>query len=170
VRTPPSSAGAPGPSGPGRAAPGYSERLYVPARWWFLLLLFLASLWLALAVSTPPPVMLASTTLAVLLGSGLLLGYGAVRVEATDTGLRAGRARLEWAYCGPATALDAEATRRLRGVDADPRAFLLLRPYIATAVRVQVVDADDPTPYWMLSTRDPEGLAEAVNAARMLSD
>jgi Protein of unknown function (DUF3093) len=162
VSTPPHSS-----AGSGRAASGYRERLRVPLRWWLLLVLFLASLWLAMAVSTPLPVTLAATALAVLLGAGLLLGYGAARIEAEDAGLRAGRARLEWTCCGPAVALDPEATRRLRGVDADPRAFLLLRPYIATAVRVEVADADDPTPYWMLSTRDPEALAEVVNAARL---
>jgi Protein of unknown function (DUF3093) len=155
-----------GGAGAGHAS-RYSERLRAPVRWWLLLLLFLASLWLALVVSTPPPVMLAATGLAVALGAGLLLGYGAVRVGTEDAGLRAGRALLEWDCCGPATSLDADATRRLRGVDADPRAFLLLRPYISTAVRVEVADADDPTPYWMLSTRDPEALAGAVNAARL---
>jgi hypothetical protein len=152
------------------ATPRYRERLSVPPRWWGLLLLFLFGLWLAVVVSTPVPVMLAVTLLGSALGFGLLLGYGAARIEVTDRVLAAGRARLQWPYCGPATALTAEETRRLHGVDADPRAYLLVRPYVATAVRVDVRDPADPTPYWMLSSRRPETLAESINAARVLAD
>lgn len=164
----------PGPD-PGRApgpgtAPRYRERLSVPLRWWGLLLLFLFGLWLAVVVSTPAPVMLAVTLGGTALGVGLLLGYGAARVEVTDRALTAGRARLEWAYCGPATALTDEDARRLLGVDADPRAFLLVRPYVSAAVRVDVRDPADPTPYWVLSSRRPEALAESINAARVLAD
>ncbi len=148
----------------------YRERLRVPVLWWVLLLLFLASVWAALAVSTAPLVMGITSAVAVAVGAGLLVGYGAVRIEVGDSALRAGRAHLEWAWCGPATALDAQESRRLRGVEADARAFLLLRPYIATAVRVEVTDPDDPTPYWMLSTRHPQRLAESINQARVLAD
>lgn len=151
-------------------APRYRERLHVPLRWWGLMLLFLFVLWLAVVVSTPVPVMLTVTLLATVLGVGLMVGYGAARVEVTDRTLGAGRARLEWACCGPATALSAEEARRLHGVDADPRAYLLVRPYIATAVRVEVRDPADPTPYWMLSSRRPDVLAESINAARVLAD
>jgi hypothetical protein len=142
----------------------------VPARWWGLLALFLFGLWLAVVVSTPAPVMLAVTLLGTGLGVGLLLGYGAARVEVTDRALAAGRARLEWECCGPATALSAEDARRLHGVDADPSAYLLVRPYVATAVRVEVHDPADPTPYWLLSSRRPQTLAESINAARVLAD
>jgi hypothetical protein len=49
------------------------------------------------------------------------------------------------------------------GVDADARAFLLLRPYLKRSLKVQVLDPADPTPYWLLSTRRPAKLAEALN-------
>jgi len=160
----------PGPEPGTGATPRYRERLSVPLRWWGLLLLFLFGLWLAVVVSTPAPVMLAVTLLGTALGVGLLLGYGAARVEVTDRALTAGRARLEWAFCGPAAALTDEEARRLLGVEADPRAYLLVRPYVSAAVRVDVHDPADPTPYWMLSSRRPEALAESINAARVLAD
>jgi hypothetical protein len=152
------------------AEPRYGERLRPPLRWWALLGLLVLSLWLAVAVSTPPSVMWAVSGLGTALGVGLLLGYGRVRIEVGDEALRAGRARLEWPCCGPATALDTDATRRLLGVDADAAAFLLVRPYIPTAVRVAVRDSQDPTPYWVLSSRHPERLAASINQARVLAD
>ena len=43
---------------------------------------------------------------------------------------------------------------------------MLLRSYIPTALRVEVTDPADPTPYLYLSTREPEGLAAALEEAR----
>jgi hypothetical protein len=45
------------------------------------------------------------------------------------------------------------------------RAFMLLRGYVPTAVRVEVSDPDDPTPYLYLSTRRPEQLARVLGHA-----
>jgi hypothetical protein len=155
---------------PATAESRYRERLRVPVRWWALLLLFLGCLWLAVAVAASPLVLWVGTVLAGAIGAGLLLTYGSLRIDVRDDALRAGRARLEWAWCGPASALDPQQARRLLGVAADPRAFLLVRPYIRTAVRVEVDDPADPTPYWVLSTRHPERLAGCINAARVLAD
>lgn len=142
----------------------------MPVRWWVLLALFLFSLWLAAVVATPPAVAWTGTAVAVAAGGGVLLGYGHVPVEVGDRALRAGRAHLDWQHCGPATALDSAAARRTLGVDADPRAFLVVRPYVRTAVRVDVDDPEDPTPYWVVSTRHPRRLADSINAARVLAD
>ena len=50
----------------------------------------------------------------------------------------------------------------LAGLEADARAYLLLRPYLKRAVRINVRDDRDPAPYWLVSTRDPDRLAAAV--------
>lgn len=92
----------------------------------------------------------------------VLLARATGRVTVVDGVLLAGRANLpEWAR-GEAVALDAEAARRLRGVDADPRAFLFLKGWVPTAVRVEVTDPSDPAPYWYVSTRRPADLAAAL--------
>jgi hypothetical protein len=54
-------------------------------------------------------------------------------------------------------------------VDADARAYLLLRPYLKRGVRVDIVDPDDPTPYWLVSCRRPEDLVSAVRVGRSRS-
>lgn len=140
----------------------YAERLSVPLRWWVQGVMLVASLWLATVVALPP---LASTLVALValaLLTALLVSYGSARIAVGDGVLRAGRARIERVHLGAATVLDADATRRLAGVDADARAFLLLRPYLKRAVRVDIVDPTDPTPYWLLHTRRPEALAAAL--------
>ena len=140
----------------------YAERLAVPLRWWVQGTMLVASLWLATVVALPPVAswLVTGGALAVLIA--LLSSYGAARIEVSDGVLRAGRARIEVAHLGAATALDADAARRLAGVDADARAYLLLRPYLKRAVRVDLHDPADPAPYWLLSTRHPAELAAAL--------
>jgi Protein of unknown function (DUF3093) len=87
-------------------------------------------------------------------------------IEVSADGVRAKRAYLEIEYCGPAAALDDDQARHLRGVDADARAFSVLRGWLSGAVRLEVADPRDPTPYWYLSTKNPDGLAQAINQVR----
>ncbi len=143
----------------------YNERLAVPASWWWLA----AGSGLVCAIMLLP-VGPAAAAVAFVAGLGLaawmLFSYGSVRLRVTDTRLEAGRARLPLGALGEATVLDREAARALRMEGADPRAFMLLRSYVPTAVRVDVVDPDDPTPYLYLSTRNPARLAEILDALR----
>ena len=82
----------------------------------------------------------------------------------TPSDISNGRAHIAAQHLGTATPLDPEQARRLAGVDADARAYLLLRPYLKRAVKVEITDPADPAPYWLVSTRNPEELARAVTA------
>ena len=67
-----------------------------------------------------------------------------------DGWFRAGRARIEAGHLGAVEALDAEETRGSPDREADARAYLLLRPYLKRAVRVEITDPADPAPYWLV--------------------
>jgi hypothetical protein len=140
----------------------YRERLHVPLRWWVQATMFLATFWLALTVALPGW-MAATASIALLTGVFGLFGWlGSVQVEVRDGVLHAGPARIPLAQVGTAEPLDKEATRRVHGVDADARAYLVTRPYISRSVKVMVDDPADPTPYWLISTRHPRQLAAAL--------
>ncbi len=142
----------------------YLERLHVPLRWWVQGTMLVASLWLALVVAVPAPLAFGITALLLVVLALALRSYGAPRIEVADGVLRVGRAHVEACFLGPAESLDAEQTRRVAGVEADARAYLLLRPYLSRAVRVRIDDPDDPAPYWLVCTRHPDALAAAVDA------
>jgi hypothetical protein len=148
-------------------AAAYDERLTVPLRWWALATMFVASLLLAFLVATPAWVALAGTGVLVVAVVSLFLGYGAARVAVEEGVLTAGAARIPVRHVGATQALDEEATRRLAGRDADARAYLLIRPYLRRAVRVDISDPADPTPYWLVSTRHPDSLVTALDRARI---
>jgi len=143
-------------------ATAYQERLGVPLRWWVQGTMLVASLWLALVVAIPGPVAWVCSAGALALLAALLFAYGNARVSVGGGWLRAGRARIEAGHLGAVSALDAEETRRVAGPEADARAYLLLRPYLKRAIRVEITDPADPAPYWLVSSRHPDALAKAV--------
>lgn len=148
----------------------YNERLGVPLRWWVQGTMLVAMLWLAVIVAVPGPVAWVVTAVSLLTLAAGLWTYGDARIVVDGTSFRAGRAHIDAAYVGAATALDPEETRRVAGVEADARAFLVLRPYLKRAVRVEIADPADPTPYWLISSRRPEELAAALRALSRSAD
>ncbi len=142
----------------------YRERLGVPLRWWVQGTMLVATLWLALIVAVPGAVAWPVTGAALALMAACFLSYGGARVEVADGQLRAGRAHIAGRHLGAADALDPEQTRRVAGTEADARAYLVLRPYLKRAVKVEITDPADPAPYWLVCTRRPDELAVAVTS------
>lgn len=141
----------------------YTERLFVPLRWWVQATMLVATFWLALVVAIPVAAAFGITGVICLLVAAGFLRYGAFRVEVRDGQLRAGRAHLPLTYVGAVMPLDKEETRLLAGRDANARAHLAMRPYVKRSVRVEITDPADPTPYWLISTRRPKQLAAALS-------
>lgn len=142
------------------------ETLRAPPSWWAGGALGVAAVWLVLAAATPAGVALVGALVTAVLITGGLIAVGRVRVGVHDGEIVAGAAHIPLRWCGEVIPLDADEARRVRGPDADANAFLLLRPWVATAVRVDVIDPADPTPYWLVSTRQPERFAAAASVAR----
>ena len=140
----------------------HTERLSVPFRWWVQGTMLVATFWLAFVVATPGLVAWSATAVLLLVMVTIFLSYGSPRVEVEEGWLRAGRARIAGEFLGDAQPLDAADTRHTAGPGADARAYLLLRPYLKRAVRVDIRDDRDPAPYWLVSSRDPEHLAAAI--------
>jgi DUF3093 family protein len=155
-----------GPVSPaGRPAQPYDERLTVPRAWWLAALLGVVLLGVALVPLGPVPLLIGLAAGGTLSGVALS-AYGSARIRVAAGSLIAGEARIPLSALGEARALDADEARAWRAHRADARAHMLLRAYIPTAVRVEVADPDDPTPYVYLSTRRPDRLAAALTAAR----
>ncbi|MEV6618974.1 DUF3093 domain-containing protein [Streptomyces sp. NPDC051051] len=147
------------------SATPYDERLTAPRSWWAISFLVGVALALILLPFGTLPLLgglVGGTAVAAVAASS----YGSLRIRVVGDSLIAGEAKIPVAALGEAEVLDAEEARAWRTYKADTRAFLLLRAYIPTALRVEVTDPADPTPYLYLSTRDPQRLAEALRAAR----
>ena len=138
----------------------YRERLW-PAWWVFLAtaLVIPASLLVFLPISQ-----LAGVISAVVLYGAIIVVLIATTptIEVDDRMLRVGRARIERSFLGAVTAHSGKDAVAERGTRLDARAYLMLRGWIPGVARITLDDPTDPTPYWLVSTRDPEGLAAAL--------
>ncbi|MDN3021351.1 DUF3093 domain-containing protein [Streptomyces sp. S.PB5] len=147
------------------SATPYEERLTAPRSWWLISCLVGLSFALILLPFGTLPLLgglAGGTAVAAVAASS----YGSLRIRVVGDSLIAGEAKIPVTALGDAEVLDAEEARAWRTYKADTRAFLLLRAYIPTALRVEVTDPADPTPYLYLSTREPERLAAAIKQAR----
>jgi Protein of unknown function (DUF3093) len=143
----------------------YEERLSAPRSWWVVAVLAGVSLALILLPFGTLP-MLGGLVGGTALAAMGVSSYGAARIRVVAGSLVTPTARIPVSALGPAHVLDADEARAWRTYKADTRAYMLLRSYVPTAVRVEVTDPEDPTPYVYLSTREPERLAAALAAAR----
>lgn len=147
------------------SASPYEERLTAPRTWWaicFLIGVAMALIFLPLGTLPLLGALVGGTAVSAVVASS----YGSIRIRIVGDSLIAGDAKIPVAALGDAEIMDQEEARAWRTYKADPRAFMLLRAYIPTALRVQVTDPEDPTPYLYLSTREPQRLAAALEAAR----
>ena len=77
--------------------------------------------------------------------------------------LRIDRAHIETKYLGKVTILDSEAMRLLRTRDADPAAYLAIKFWTPTGIKIQVIDPRDPTPYWLITSKRGENIAALLD-------
>jgi hypothetical protein len=143
----------------------YEERLTAPRSWWLVCLLTGVAMALILLPFGTLPLLgglVGGTAVSAVVASS----YGSIRIRVVGDFLIAGEAKIPVAALGDAEIMDQEEARAWRTFKADTRAFMLLRAYIPTALRIQVTDPADPTPYLYLSTREPERLVVALAAAR----
>ncbi|MEO9015644.1 MAG: DUF3093 domain-containing protein [Terrimesophilobacter sp.] len=142
----------------------YRERLWASV-WFFLatalvipatLLVFFP---ISMAVGVVVAVLLYAGCVAVLIANSAVL-------QVTTEAFHAGRARLPIRFVGEADAFREPDATTQRGAQLDTRAWPLIRGWVSPVVRVTVTDQQDPTPYWLVSTRHPEKLVEALEAAR----
>jgi hypothetical protein len=144
----------------------YREHLRVPASWWVLGFITMATF--ASMVWAGFSLVVAVVSYVVLLGGPAvaLLIWGNSTIVVTDGELKAGRATMPLAQADQVQALDEAQTRQLRGPLADPAAFMLLRPYLRYAVFIKVAGDDPARPYWLIGTRHPDALASAIDRSR----
>jgi hypothetical protein len=139
----------------------YKEVLRAPlwliAFVYFLFLSIVLSLWAALGNTSA----LISFTLLTLWIVALYFRT-ALTIEVDEKYLRVGKAKLEHLYIGDVAALSTAELRLVRTRDADPSAFLAIRFWSGKAVKVEVKDSRDTTPYWLISSKNPKRLVEAL--------
>jgi hypothetical protein len=144
--------------------PIYQERL--SWSWWlWLFAIFMAgsfslSIWAALGDQAA----IIASALEILL---LLYAQSKSTLEITVTKgwLLVGPAAIERAFIHNFLALNASEYKRVRGVDGDPASYLQIRFWVNTAIKIELRDPKDRTPYWLVSTNRANELEKVLNVA-----
>jgi hypothetical protein len=145
----------------------YRERLTVP--WWWWPPAFVVATLVALEVNRAAQDLPNWVGFAVLfvVAAGVLIWFGRVEVrvlsgeDGTPT-LWAGPAHLPADMIARSATIPRTAKSAALGRQLDPAAYVLHRPWVGPLVLVVLDDPDDPTPYWLVSSRHPEQVLGAM--------
>lgn len=139
----------------------YSEKLWPSASTWIWPIII--AITAGVAVAPIHAILGWSVGALVLIGLVVIFLLRVPSIEVTDELVTVGRASIERRYIGEVTGYRGEEAFRQRGQKLHGLAYMLLRGWIDGAVRMEVVDERDTTPYWLTSTRRPEELAAALS-------
>jgi hypothetical protein len=147
-------------------APPYRERLRLSWWTWLPALLVDAIVAIEFTLGFPSlPIWLPFAVVIPLTIAGLIW-MSRITVTVTADELLVDDARLPLSVISEVVALDAGGKREALGIGSHPLAFVIQRPWIGPAVQLVLDDPADPTPFWLVSTRQPIELARALWAAR----
>ncbi len=145
----------------------YRERLWATPWLFISTLLVIPAIMLVFApINLAVGVVLA---IVVYVAFAIFLVVTAPVIRVTEDQLAAGNARIPLTLVGDPIAFRGEDATLERGRRLDARAWLLIRGWIKPVVKVPVLDPDDPAPYWLLSTRNPDQLVRVLGEARRVS-
>jgi hypothetical protein len=142
---------------------GYRERWTVP--WWGWVGALTLAVLLAAEIHLGQPGVYSWAPYVTLLPLSLVLLATASRIKLrVDAGeLRVDDAHIPRRFLLAAEELAGEEKRRALSVELDPVAFVVQRPWVRGTVRIYLDDPDDPTPYWVVSSRRPQALLAALD-------
>lgn len=145
----------------------YRERLWVP--WWWTLpaagLAALIAFEVGMGVSGIPEWVPFAVLLPV--AAAVLLWFSKTELRVLsrpgeDSEVWVGGAHLPTSVIARTAEVPRSAKSAALGRQLDPAAYVMHRAWIGPMILVVLDDPDDPTPYWLISTRRPDRLLAAM--------
>lgn len=144
----------------------YRERQWVPAYWWVLAGLVVALISAQFALNRDFLWLIIPAVIFSIVAVWALVSLSktvlSVEVDADGTRwLLAEKAMLPDDVVARSLAVPATAKRNAMGRQLDPAAFVVSHGWVHEMVMLVLNDPDDPTPYWLIGTKNPEALLQA---------
>ena len=142
----------------------FRERLIPGPGTLIAILLLMPAIWVVMLPLSPRVGLIGAIVITIVVE--VLMIVAAPVVAVADGVLTAGSARIPVSLTGAMESYRRDDARRSRGTGLDARAFTLFRGWVDPVLRIDLTDPDDPTPYWLVSTRRPDELRAAIAAER----
>lgn len=140
------------------------REVILPPIWLISFIYFmLFSLVLAIWAAFNDAAAINAALVAVVIGA-MAIFYMRSRIEVRDGELRINKAHIPLNLLGDVEIIDRKNFSFARTRGADPAAYLATIFWISEGIKVHVTDSLDPTPYWLISTRNGEKLAQALKS------
>jgi hypothetical protein len=130
---------------------------------WLMGFIYFLALSLGIAIWAAMTTMIAAVVMALLTAATILIYFTAsLVIEIEENELRVGKAHIDKKFCGEVTVLSPAQMSLQRTREADPAAYLAIRFWTAHGVKIEVRDDRDQTPYWLVTSKHGEKLAQAL--------
>jgi len=85
-----------------------------------------------------------------------------MKITITESELRINHAHIDLQYITSMEEIKKDQIRSERGPNLDPAAFLSLRFWVSSAVKITIKDERDSTPYWLVSSKKAKAFIKAA--------
>jgi len=132
----------------------YEERV-LPSMAFFFALLFLPLATIAVLLPFSELVAITGGILSYFLALAITWRLAPL-IEINETSLRVDKAVIEANYLGMVRVVETKEAFVERGRNLNPKAYTRFQIGVNQLVKIEIQDQADPTPYWLVSTRNPE--------------
>ena len=148
------------------AATQVEYRELVTPRWtsFLPLTLILPTFWLTFAPINAP-VGLVSGLFVTVLAIGLMVA-NSPKITVSGSQLKVGKAQIDAKFIGSCEEIAYAPRFAQRVPNLNPKAYLRLQNSRRGLLKLEVLDKNDPTPYWLISTKNPKLLLAALDLAK----
>jgi hypothetical protein len=130
---------------------------------WLMAFIYFLALSLGIAVWAAINTLAAAIVMATLTLATIAIYFASALVlEIDECDLRVGKAHIDKKFCGQVRVLTPAEMSLQRTREADPAAFLAIRFWTAHGVKIEIKDARDQTPYWLVTSKRGDELEKAL--------
>ena len=92
--------------------------------------------------------------------------FAAPVIEVSDESLSVSEIEVPLEFVSAVTVINAEDGFAERGVRLSPAAYTRFQLGVKTMVKIELSDPNDKTPYWLIASKNPQGVVAAFEAAK----
>ena len=145
----------------------YSEHQRVPLVWWLFAAGVVAIIAWQAQMGRPMWAFYVGLVISGALAVWALIYFSRTKVEVTEDSygerwLHVGPAKLPASVVSRSLVIPPTAKRAAMGRQLDPAAYVVHKNWIPTMAMLVLDDPDDPTPYWLISTKEPQEVLEQL--------